>query len=77
MVPNMPGLLIKNVPASLHRRLKEAASRHRRSMTGEALVILEEALSQGATGEDWPAPYKGPLPLTKGLVDKGRRTGRE
>jgi hypothetical protein len=46
-------------------------------MTGEALVILEEALSQAATGEDWPAPYRGPFPLTKSVVDKGRRTGRE
>jgi len=69
--------LIKNVPAPLHRRLKEVASRHRRSMTGEALVILEEALSQAATGEDWPAPYRGPFPLTKRVIDKGKRTGRE
>jgi plasmid stability protein len=77
MVATMPGLLIKNVPAPLHGRLKELASRHRRSMTREALVILEEALGQAATREGWPAPYRGPFPLTKSLVDKGRRTGRE
>ena len=76
MVATMPGLLIKNVPAPLHRRLKEVASRHRRSMTLEALVILEEALSHAATSVDLPAPYKGPMPLTKSLLDSAKRAGR-
>lgn len=77
MVATMPGLLIKNVPAPLHGKLKELASRHRRSMTREALVILEDALNQATAREDWPAPHRGAFPLTKSLVDKGRRTGRE
>jgi len=72
----MPGLLIKDVPAPLHRRLKEVASRHRRSMTREALVILEEALGRGAAPGSLPAPYQGSIPLTKRLIDKAKRTGR-
>ena len=73
----MPGLLIKNLPATLHRRLKEVASRHRRSMTREALVILEEALGQGLAPGQLPAPYRGAIPLTKRLIDNAKRTGRE
>jgi len=42
-------LVIKNLPDSLHRRLKEEAARNRRSMTQQALAILERAL--GETGE--------------------------
>ena len=41
----MPGLSIKDVPAPVHRKLKRLASHHRRSMTQEALVLLEEALA--------------------------------
>lgn len=41
----MPGLLIKDFPPELHRRLKEEAVRYHRSMTRQALVLLEQALS--------------------------------
>ena len=41
----MTGLLIKDFPPELHRRLKEEAERHHRSMTRQALVLLEQALS--------------------------------
>ena len=41
----MPGLLIKNFPPELHQRLKEEAARYHRSMTRQALVMLEQALS--------------------------------
>lgn len=44
----MPGLVIKDLPAKLHRKLKERAARHRRSMTKEVLVVLERALSEEA-----------------------------
>jgi len=42
----MPGLLIKNVPEGLHKRLKRRAARNHRSLTKEALAILEAALSE-------------------------------
>jgi plasmid stability protein len=41
---DMPTLVIKSLPAQLHTRLKQAAADHRRSLTQEAIVLLEEAL---------------------------------
>ena len=38
-------LSIKNVPDNLAKRLRERASRHHRSLQGELLAILEEALT--------------------------------
>ncbi len=40
----MPNITLKDVPEELHRRLKEQAERHRRSMNSEAIWILERAL---------------------------------
>jgi plasmid stability protein len=39
----MADILIKNVPKEVHRKLKEMAETHHRSMTKEALSLLEEA----------------------------------
>jgi antitoxin FitA len=36
----MPSLTLKNVPAVIHRRLKERAARHRRSLNNEAIECL-------------------------------------
>jgi plasmid stability protein len=38
-------LSIKNVPEELLERLRERAKRHHRSLQGELMSILEEALS--------------------------------
>jgi plasmid stability protein len=38
-------LSIKNVPEEVVERLRERAKRNRRSMQGELLVIVEEALT--------------------------------
>ena len=56
----MPGLLIKDFPPELHRRLKEEAARYHRSMTRQALVLLEQALSAPPlnTAELLPDPLK-------------------
>jgi antitoxin FitA len=40
----MPTLTIKNVPEKLHRRLKESAALHRRSINNEAISCLETVL---------------------------------
>ena len=40
----MAALVIKDLPNDLHKRLKAEAERHRRSMTQQAVVILEHAL---------------------------------
>lgn len=47
----MPNLSIKNAPDDVVRRLKERAERHHRSLQGELLAIIEEAVG-------------GPKPLT-------------
>ena len=39
----MPGFVIKELPEELHRKLKEQAARHHRSMTKEVLAVLEQA----------------------------------
>lgn len=40
-------LSIKNVPTQLAKRLRLRAARHRRSLQGELMVILEEHLTAG------------------------------
>ena len=56
----MAALVIKNFPDSLHRRLKEEARHNRRSMTQQALAILEQALAEnrGATGKEPQQPIE-------------------
>ena len=38
-------LTLKNIPDDLYERLKSAASLHRRSLNGEAIVCLERVLA--------------------------------
>jgi plasmid stability protein len=71
----MSSLLIKNMPENLHAQLKESARRHRRSMTQEALVILEKYLSMG-TAVEFPEPVIPLKPITAALIRKGIREGR-
>jgi plasmid stability protein len=40
----MATLTIKNIPEKLRERLKESAAQHRRSINGEAISCLENAL---------------------------------
>jgi len=37
----MPSLTVKNIPDDVYQRLKENASRHRRSLNSEVIVSLE------------------------------------
>jgi len=50
----MPALVLKSIPDSLHRRLKAAAASHRRSLTQEAIILLDQALSQSPGNEEEP-----------------------
>lgn len=74
----MPTLVIKDLPAELHRRLKEEAEKTRRSMTKEAIYLMETAL-QGETApfqaRELPAPYQGTKPLTDKMIQKWKRKG--
>ena len=73
----MPGLVIKDLPAKLHRKLKEQAIRHHRSMTKEVLAVLERALSEADRSQEIPPPFKGRFALTDEFIDQARRAGRE
>lgn len=73
----MPDILIRNVPAALHSRLKAAAASHRRSVTQETIMLLDQALTENPKlRSKLPEPLKlaGP-PLTNdevlGMIDDG------
>ncbi len=73
----MPGFVIKDLPPKLHRKLKEQAARHHRSMTREVLAVLERALNNEERPRDAPPPFKGRFPLTDEFIAQARREGRE
>jgi len=75
----MSGLLIKDFPPELHRKLKEEAARHHRSMTRQALALLEQALSTPAknAAELLPKPIKPAKPVTMSNVVATIREGRD
>jgi plasmid stability protein len=41
----MANLSLKNVPADLHRKLKQRAREHHRSLNGEIIASLQEAVA--------------------------------
>jgi plasmid stability protein len=73
----MPGLVIKDLPAKLHRKLKAQAARHHRSMTKEVLALIERALGEEAPPKQVPPPFKGRFALTDKFIGQARREGRE
>jgi plasmid stability protein len=76
----MPGLLIKNVPAELHRKLKRRARENRRSLSSEALVLLEAAVGDAAgpptLAEIDELRVSGRGPLTDEIIASARTSGR-
>ena len=73
----MPRFVIKDVPKDLYRKLKQQAARHRRSMTEEALALLEQGLGGGETQVKAAAPFKGRFALTDRFLDWAKREGRQ
>ena len=76
----MAGLLIKDVPKELHRKLKARASANRRSLSSEAITILESALhdrSGPPTLEQIDRlRARGQRPLRQAIIDRARRRER-
>jgi len=60
----MAALVIKNLPEKIHRRLREEAARNRRSMTQQAMLLLEQALE---SSELTAAKRKPPQPIDLGV----------
>jgi len=75
----MPGLLIKEFPEALHYKLKVRAARNKRSMTKEALYLLEMALTEENAERPLPLPepYEGSFPLTNEWLEQAKQEGRE
>jgi len=73
----MSALLIKNVPEKLSRKLKTLAARHHRSMTREALMLLEQGVEREEQSERrFPDPIKLSYPMTNRFIDRAKRQGR-
>lgn len=72
----MASLLVKNIPMSLHKKLKELALQHHRSMNKEVVVLLEGAVEQNYEVGKFSAAFKGDFPLTEKFINDAKRKGR-
>ncbi|MFV1980246.1 MAG: Arc family DNA-binding protein [Rhodothermia bacterium] len=74
----MASLLIKDVPSILHRKLKDRAVRHHRSMNKEVIAILEATLETGHRPglPDLPDPIPINAPITARMLRDAKREGR-
>ena len=70
----MPALVLKKISRPLHASLKRNAISHHRSMTQEAIHLLEQGL--GLNPADFPSPVRGRRPITQKLLDQAIRKGR-
>ena len=71
----MPALLIKDLPADVHRWLKREAVAHRRSMTQQVIVVFEERMRRFKPVH-FPPPFKTRTPLTAEFIDTAKKEGR-
>jgi hypothetical protein len=73
----MPGLLIKDMSTDVHQKLKTRAAQNKRSMTKEALYLLEKALlEETAPPPEPPPPFQGTFLLTDEWINQAKREGR-
>lgn len=76
----MPGLLIRDLPDDIHARLSAQAKASHRSLSAQAIALLELALADPAG----PPPLeeidrlrvRGARPLTQDILDRARTMGR-
>lgn len=52
VVKMMPAITLKNLPADLHKRLKQAAKQHHRSLQGEIIACLERYVRRTARSKE-------------------------
>ena len=72
----MPALVLKNIPEELHRKLKRRAELNQRSMTRQAIVLLQQGVDSSFTGyspEIAILPVKGKRLLTDLLLAEARK----
>jgi plasmid stability protein len=70
----MASILIKDIPADLHERLREAAVRDHRSMTKEVIALLEAALATRPA--ELPPPIQAAFALTRDWLERAVAEGR-
>jgi plasmid stability protein len=73
--PDMPSILIKDIPAELHERLRQAALRDHRSLNKEVIALLEGALA--APSPQLPPPIQATFGLTTDWLERAISEGRE
>ena len=71
----MAYLLIKDIPHEVHEWLKREAERNRRSMTQQAIVVLEER-TRRFRAVRFPPPVRTRTTLTAEFIDHAKREGR-
>ena len=71
----MPALLIKDIPREVHEWLKREAERNRRSMTQQAILVLEERMRRFRPVR-FPPPVQTRTILTAEFIDRAKREGR-
>jgi hypothetical protein len=71
----MPALLIKDIPREVHEWLKREAERNRRSMTQQAIVVLEERMRRFRPVR-FPPPVQTRTILTAEFIDRAKSEGR-
>ena len=74
----MSTLVIKNLPDALHARLKEQAERNRRSVTQEAISLIETGVVLPRIAPMLPPPIKlKGGPMTTAEIDAAIEEGRD
>jgi len=76
-------ITLKKIPSGLYENLKESASRHRRSMNGEIIALLEEKFQAGrrrpedilASARTLRGTLKG-VWLTEAIMTRAKKEGR-
>lgn len=71
----MAALVIKDLPIEIHRRLKTEAEQNHRSMTQQAIVILDQGLYRARPVPAFKA-FKGKFPLTNHFINAAKREDR-
>ena len=72
----MPAVIVRDLPPMLHRRLKDEAQRHHRSMNREIVSILEKELGARQPGP-LPLPVKGKKPVDPQWIVQVIREARD
>ena len=74
----MSTLVIKNLPDDLHARLKQQADRNRRSVTQEAISLIESGIVVPRVAPTLPPPIKLPGgPITSAEIEAAIDEGRD